>query len=109
MAEPDSLCGWGEQDRVDSFVEKSELIIPKRYEQLNTLVDLFPWSSDKAIRVLDLGAGYGAVTETILNRYPHATVVWIDGSQAMLEHARPRLAQYGQQVQLFLSTRASDH
>lgn len=100
QAEPDTLCGWGEQNRVDTFVEKSDFIIPKRYEQLHTLVDLFPWATDDPIRVLDLGAGYGAVTETILSRYPHATVVWVDGSHAMLEHAQARLAQYGQQVQL---------
>ncbi len=98
--EPDTLCGWGEQNRVDTFVEKSDFIIPKRHEQLQTLVDLFPWATDDPIRVLDLGAGYGAVTETILSRYPHATVIWVDGSHAMLEHAQARLAQYGHQVQL---------
>ena len=102
MAQTDTLCGWGDQDKVDYFVQRSELLIPKRYEQLNTLVDLFPWPADQPIRVLDLGAGYGAVTETILNRYPQATVVWVDGSAAMQEHAEPRLAQYGQRVQLFL-------
>ena len=100
--EPDTLCGWDEKNRVDTFVEKSDLIVPKRYEQLHTLVDLFPWATNDAIRVLDLGAGYGAATETILSHYPNATVVWVDGSQAMLEHAQPRLAHYGRQVQLLL-------
>lgn len=102
MAQTDTLCGWGDQDRVDYFVQRSELLIPKRYEQLHTLVDLFSWPADQPIRVLDLGAGYGAVTETILNRYPQASVVWVDGSAAMQEHAEPRLAQYGQRVELFL-------
>ena len=67
MAEPDTLCGWGDQDKVDYFVQRSAFLIPKRLEQLNTLLDLFPWSADEPIRVLDLGAGYGAVTETILS------------------------------------------
>ena len=102
MAQTDTLCGWGDQDKVDYFVQRSELLIPKRYEQLNTLVDLFPWPVDQHIRVLDLGAGYGAVTETILNRYPQATVVWLDGSPAMQEHAEPLLAKYGNRVRMFL-------
>jgi len=102
MANVDTLCGWGEKDKVDYFVQKSDLIIPKRQEQLNFLVDLFPWQWDEPIRVLDLGAGYGAVADAILHRYYQATVVCVDGSEAMLHHARPRLAKHGAQVQLFL-------
>lgn len=102
MAEIDTLCGWGAQDKVDYFVEKSELIIPNRKEQLDFLVDLFPWQWDEPIQVLDLGAGYGAVAETVLHRYYQATVTCVDGSEAMMRHARPRLAKYGQQVQLLL-------
>ena len=102
MADVDTLCGWGAQDKVDYFVERSDLIIAKRHEQLSFLVDLFPWQGDEPIRVLDLGAGYGAVTEAVLLRYSRATVTCVDGSEAMLQHARPRLAQYGAQVQLLL-------
>jgi len=102
MADVDTLCGWGAQDKVDYFVEKSDLIIAKRQEQLSFLVDLFPWQWDEPIRVLDLGAGYGAVTEMVLHRYYQATVLCVDGSEAMLEHARPRLAKHGAQVQLVL-------
>jgi cyclopropane fatty-acyl-phospholipid synthase-like methyltransferase len=102
MANVDTLCGWGEKDKVDYFVQKSDLIIPKRQEQLNFLVDLFPWQWDEPIRVLDLGAGYGAIADAILHRYYQATIVCVDGSEAMLQHARPRLAKHGAQVQLFL-------
>jgi tRNA (cmo5U34)-methyltransferase len=102
MAEVDTLCGWGAQDKVDYFVEKSDLIIPNRKEQLDFLVDLLPWQWDESIRVLDLGAGFGAVAETVLHRYYQATVVCVDGSAAMMGHARPRLAKYGKQVELLL-------
>lgn len=98
----DTMCGWGEQERVDCFVARGALLIPKRYEQLSSLVDFFPWPTNRPIRVLDLGAGYGAVTETILSRYPQSSVVWLDGSAAMQEYAEPRLARYGQQVRMFL-------
>ncbi len=102
MGQTDTLCGWDDQKRVDYFVTRGELLIPKRYEQLSSLIDFFPWPTDQPIRVLDLGAGYGAVTETILTRYPQASVVWLDGSTAMQGHAEPRLVKYGQQVCMFL-------
>jgi cyclopropane fatty-acyl-phospholipid synthase-like methyltransferase len=101
MSEIDTLCGWGAKDKVDYFVENSDLIIPKRQEQLTFLIDLFPWQRDEPIRVLDLGAGYGAVTEVVLHRYYQATVTCVDGSEAMMQHARSRLAKYSEQVQLW--------
>lgn len=102
MAEIDTLCGWGAQEKVDYFVENSELVVPNRKAQLDFLVDLFPWQWDQPIRVLDLGAGYGAVAEAILHRFYRATVTCVDGSEAMLRHARTRLAKYGDQVELVL-------
>jgi len=41
--------------------------------------------------VLDAGCGTGQVTETLLARLPHGSVVALDGSQAMLDAARARL------------------
>lgn len=100
MADTDTLCGWGEKEKVDYFVEKGDLIIPKRQEQLSFLVDLFPWQWDEPIRVLDLGTGYGAVTAIILALYFRAEVICVDGSEAMIQHARTQLAMHAEHVQL---------
>lgn len=48
--------------------------------------------------VLDAGCGTGRVTELLLARLPHGRVVALDGSAAMLEAARQRLARFGDQV-----------
>src|SRR3989442_10282255 len=45
--------------------------------------------------ILDVGAGYGPVSQFILDRYPHATCIAQDGSEPMLNHARALLAKYG--------------
>src|SRR5262249_41092140 len=87
-------------EKVDYFVEKGDLIIPKRQEQLSFLVDLFPWQWDEPIRVLDLGAGYGAVTETIRHLYFRAQVVCVDGSEAMIQHARTQLIKHEEHVKI---------
>lgn len=50
-------------------------------------------------RVLDVGCGSGRVTERLLERLPHGSVVALDGSASMLEEARRRLARFGGRVQ----------
>jgi trans-aconitate 2-methyltransferase len=50
-------------------------------------------------RVLDAGCGSGRVTQQLLERLPNGRVVALDGSQAMLDEARRRLASYGDRVE----------
>jgi trans-aconitate 2-methyltransferase len=50
-------------------------------------------------RVLDAGCGSGRVTEQLLERLPNGRVVALDGSAAMLDEARRRLASYGDRVE----------
>ncbi|MGH7987156.1 MAG: class I SAM-dependent methyltransferase [Candidatus Binataceae bacterium] len=96
----DTLCGWGERQKAAYFFENAEVIIPHRRAQLALLADLLPWPPERPLRVLDLGAGFGAVTEQIMARYPHASFVCVDGSEEMIELARSHLAQYGERVRL---------
>ena len=42
-------------------------------------------------RVLDAGCGTGRVTELLIQRFPHAAVVAVDASKAMVTQARTRL------------------
>ncbi|MGE0827561.1 MAG: class I SAM-dependent methyltransferase [Candidatus Binatia bacterium] len=107
MADHDTLCGWGEQGKVAYFFANADTLIPKRHEQLRFLVDLFVWPPEEPIAVLDLGAGFGAVTEEVLARYPHATVTCVDGSTEMMRLARERLAKYGERVRLHFADLAA--
>ncbi len=100
MPDHDTLCGWGLKEKVAYFLEKADIIIPRRREQLDFLIDLFPWPCEEPIRVLDLGCGFGAITEEILGKYPHASVTSVDGSEEMMKLARERLAKYGDRVRL---------
>jgi tRNA (cmo5U34)-methyltransferase len=98
MADHDTLCGWGDRGKVAWFVENAETVIPRRREQLELLAELIPSPRDADIAVLDLGAGFGSVTEQILTRYVKASVTCVDGSAEMVRIARERMAKYGARV-----------
>jgi cyclopropane fatty-acyl-phospholipid synthase-like methyltransferase len=101
MADRDTLCGWGDSRKIAYFVENHQVIVPRRSEQLTMVADLLPWSGERAISVLDLGAGFGALAEIVLHRFPHAAVTCVDGSTVSVELARQRLAKYGAKVRIF--------
>ena len=70
---------------------------------MKLLVELLPDINGGNISVLDLGAGFGAVTEQILAHYPRAKVTCVDGSEAMVRHAAERMRKYGERVKILKS------
>jgi tRNA (cmo5U34)-methyltransferase len=107
MAVPDTLCGWGQKNKAAYFLENADIIVPHRREQLALLLDLFNRPNDAELAVLDLGSGFGAVTEQILARFSRATVTCVDGSTEMMALARDRLASYGARVRFYLADLAN--
>jgi tRNA (cmo5U34)-methyltransferase len=103
MAGHDTLCGWGNQAKVAYYLENAEIIIPRRREQITLVAELLPWPLEAAIAVVDLGAGFGAISTEVLNRYPKSTVTCVDGSPEMMALARDRLAKYGARVRFHLA------
>jgi tRNA (cmo5U34)-methyltransferase len=56
-----------------------------------TAVELIGLREGEVRRVLDLGAGTGLLSQAVLQRYPDAELVLVDGAAEMLSHARERL------------------
>ena len=108
MVPQDTLCGWGDRDKSAYFLENADIIVPRRREQTAFLVEMLPWPPEAAIAVLDLGAGFGAIAERILERYPNATAACVDGSAAMIKLGRERLARFGARARYFLADLADD-
>ncbi len=57
-----------------------------------------PFAHDARPAVIDVGGGYGAVTEELLQLFPAAQVTLQDYSQPMLDAARRRLAAHAGQL-----------
>ena len=65
------------------------------------VLDRLPLAGDE--RVLDAGCGSGRVTELLAERLPHGQVVALDGSAAMVEAARERLAAFGDRIEYIVA------
>ncbi len=55
---------------------------------------MIPFSKDQTIKVLDLGAGPGVLSELVLKMYPSARVHAFDLTEEMLELSQEKLGQY---------------
>jgi tRNA (cmo5U34)-methyltransferase len=86
---------WQERDRVDEYVARTTERADRREHRFSLMCDLMPFEKDAAIRVLDIGAGYGAVAAVVLERFPNSTAVGLDLSQPMMEVGRERMARFG--------------
>jgi tRNA (cmo5U34)-methyltransferase len=85
---------WQSPDYAAEWVADAEARDHQRTEHLALLARMIPRPRAAAIRVLDLGAGYGIVTRNVLDAFPAAQVTLLDYSDAMLDQARARLADH---------------
>ena len=60
------------------------------------VLERLPLDGDE--RVMDAGCGTGRVTEQLAARLPNGHVIALDGSPAMVEAARARLARFGDRI-----------
>lgn len=93
---------WQGRERAQQYDRNADVLVPRRAEMLANIVRILPYGVDTPIRVLDLGAGTGALEQAILARYPQASVTGVDSAAGMIEIGLAKLAGYGEQVHLLL-------
>ena len=62
-----------------------------RRHAFNRLADMIPYEKQQGFKILDLGAGYGALTKFLLERFPRASAICHDGSEEMAKLGRERM------------------
>jgi SAM-dependent methyltransferase len=87
---------WTSEAYVDEWVSRQRAEDSQRAERFQLMCDLLPFPTDATVTILDIGAGYGAVSQYILRRFSNATCVGQDGSEPMLSRARTLMATYGE-------------
>ncbi len=103
----DDVEGWGEEDSA-VYRALAEVAVPRREEQLATLLCLLPFGRDDAFRIVDLGCGEGVLGHAALTAFPNASALALDGSASMREHASNLLSAFGERVDVRPFTLESD-
>jgi ubiquinone/menaquinone biosynthesis C-methylase UbiE len=83
---------WHSTDYVSGWITHDVARDPDRRPLLRQMLSFAPFPRECELDVLDVGAGYGVVTEEVLQAFPAAHVTLQDYSQPMLGQARHRLA-----------------
>jgi ubiquinone/menaquinone biosynthesis C-methylase UbiE len=86
---------WHSQEYVDQWIKLDVTRDNERRPVLRKMLDLAPFSGQAVINVVDIGAGYGILSEEVMKAFPHARLTLLDYSEPMAEHARKRLASQG--------------
>ena len=90
---------WSEADS-ERFIERGRIYIPGRDEIRETILDLIPADGDEPFLAVELGVGAGWLSEAILQRFPSARVVGLDGSATMLQETAARLQPFARRFEL---------
>ncbi len=89
---------WHSTDYVSGWITHDVARDPDRRPLLRQMLSIAPFPRESKLEVLDVGAGYGVVTEEVLQVFPAAHVTLQDYSQPMLDQARRRLAGHADQL-----------
>jgi trans-aconitate methyltransferase len=90
---------WTEPDS-EAFTDIADVAVPSRREQLAVLLSLIPAADNDAFEAVDLGCGEGLWLERLLECFPHARAIGLDGSEVMRQGALKRLERFGDRAEI---------
>ena len=93
------MSGWTEEDSA-RFRAIAAVAVPRRGEMIAAVVNAVPFPADRPIKILDLGAGDGALADALLTRFERATLTALDGSESMRRAAGERLSRFGDRARV---------
>ena len=80
---------WSE-GATEIYRQLAAIAVPRRAEQISALVTLAPFAVSEEFRVVELGCGEGLLTHALLEVFPRATALALDGSANMRAAAARR-------------------
>lgn len=88
---------WTEENS-QLYREIATVAVPARAEQIAILLSLLPFGQNDSFRAVEVGSGEGALTFTLLDCFPNASGVALDGSATMRAAAAQRLSAFRSRV-----------
>ena len=93
---------WHSSDYVSEWITRDVTRDHERRLLLQQMLSFAPLPRGAALEVLDVGAGYGVVSEEVLETFPAARITLQDYSKPMLDRARQRLADHSNRLRYVL-------
>jgi SAM-dependent methyltransferase len=94
---------WHSETYVNRWIKRDGSRDDERRPRIRQMIAEAKLPHEAALNVLDIGAGYGFVTEEVLYAFPNARVTLQDYSELMLAHAREHLAKSAGQLSFVLA------
>ncbi len=95
----DETVEWSAESS-ETYRQLASVAVPAREEQVATLLSLLPFGREEAFRVVELASGEGMLSQAILEAFPAATVLALDGEESMRQATAARLRSYGERARV---------
>src|SRR5438128_10547404 len=92
ISDPHGLHDWSSKEYVRNWATRQDRYDDERRPQFQMIADAIPFTRDAAIQILDMGAGYGALTQFLLEQFHNATALCQDGLTEMAKHGIRRMS-----------------
>ena len=93
---------WHSADYVAEWIARDVTRDPERRPLLQQMLSFAPFPREAVLDVLDVGAGYGVVSEEVLQAFPSPRITLQDYSGPMLDRARQRLGAHSDRLRYVL-------
>ena len=103
ISDPHGLHDWSSKEYVRDWATRQDRYEDERRPQFQMIADAMPFTRDAAIQILDVGAGYGALTQFLLEQFANATALCQDGSEEMARLGRRRMATWKGRVDFVIA------
>jgi SAM-dependent methyltransferase len=85
---------WQSAEGVEAWVAEAEAQERKRVAHRRFMASLLPFGEQQGFTLLDLGAGTGAASRTILELYPRSTAILADFSAEMMRAGEREMQRF---------------
>ncbi len=93
ISDPHGVHDWSSKQYVHDWATRQDRYEDERQPQFQMIADAIPFTKDAGFKILDVGSGYGALTQFLLKRFSKATALCQDGSEEMAKLGRQRMAK----------------